>query len=380
MATKYLPIKTSSQIIILGGGLAGLTNAIDLRLRGYEVLLIEKKEYPYHKVCGEYISNEVKPYLQRLGAFPEKLNPKAIHRFEISSPSGALAACNMKMGGFGISRYAFDNFLYERGKELGVAFLLNTMATDVKFENEEFQVFLKTGETLTAKVVIGSFGKRSVLDKNLDREFFKQKTDYVGIKHHFKADFPDELVQLHNFEGGYCGLSRVENNHVNLCYLTTTEVFKQYGSIAEFEERHISQNPHLKTFLKNAEEMFAPLVISQINFSTKKVVENNILMSGDAAGLIHPLCGNGMAMAIHSAKICSEVVDQFLSGQISRKEMEKNYEKQWIKTFNSRLRFGRTVQGLFGKSRISNFGVGVAKALPFVLREVVKLSHGREVV
>ncbi len=373
-------MKTSSQIIIIGGGLAGLTNAIDLRLRGYDVLLIEKKEYPYHKVCGEYISNEVKPYLERLGAFPEKLNPKAIHRFEISSPSGAVAGCNMKMGGFGISRYAFDNFLYERGKELGVEYLLKTTATDVKFENEEFQVTLKTNETLTAKVVIGCFGKRSVLDKNLGREFFNQKTDYVGIKHHFKADFRDELVQLHNFEGGYCGLSRVENDHVNLCYLTTTKVFKQYNSIAEFEEKHISQNPHLKQFLKKAEEVFEPLVISQINFSRKKAVENNILMSGDAAGLIHPLCGNGMAMAIHSAKICSQAVHLFISGATSRKELESSYAMEWRHTFNFRLTFGHAVQGLFEQSTLSNFGVGVAKALPFALRQAVRMSHGREVI
>ncbi len=369
-----------SQIIIIGGGLAGLTNAIDLRQRGYEVLLIEKKEYPYHKVCGEYISNEVKPYLQRLGAYPASLNPKEIHRFEISSPKDTLADCNMKMGGFGISRYAFDNFLYERGKELGVEYLLNTTATDVRFENDEFQVILKTGETLTAKVVIGSFGKRSVLDKNLGREFFSQKTDYVGIKHHFKADFPDDLVQLHNFEGGYCGLSRVENNHVNLCYLTTTRVFKQYNSIAEFEAKHISQNPHLKSFLTNAEEVFEPLVISQVNFSNKKVVENHVLMSGDAAGLIHPLCGNGMAMAIHSAQICSDLVDQFLKKAISRKEMEESYVRNWKAAFDARLRFGHSIQGLFGKPTLSNAGVGLAKAFPFALRQVVKMSHGEEVL
>ena len=322
----------------------------------------------------------MKPYLQRLGAFPDELKPKAIHRFEISSPSGAIAGCEMKMGGFGISRYAFDNFLYERGKELGVEYLLNTTATDIEFENDEFRVTLKIGETLTARVVIGSFGKRSVLDKNMGREFFNEKTDYVGIKHHFKADFTDELVQLHNFEGGYCGLSRVENNHVNLCYLTTTKVFRQYNSIAEFEEKHISQNLHLKRFLENAEEVFEPLVISQINFSTKKAVENHVLMSGDAAGLIHPLCGNGMAMAIHSAKICSQAVHHFLNETTSRQELESSYALEWRHTFGARLRFGHTIQGLFGKPSLSNFGVGVAKALPIGLRQVVRMSHGREVM
>ncbi|WP_417602758.1 NAD(P)/FAD-dependent oxidoreductase [Owenweeksia hongkongensis] len=364
----------------MGGGLAGLTNAIDLRLRGYDVMLIEKKEYPFHKVCGEYISNEVKPYLQRLGAFPETLQPKSINRFEISSLSGKIASCSMKMGGFGISRYAFDNFLFERASKLGVRFMLNTTVSDVSFENDEFTVTLMNGETFKTPVVIGAFGKRSILDKKLGREFFNRKTDYVGVKHHFKADFPDDLVALHNFEGGYCGLSRVENNHVNLCYLTTTKVFKQYGSIQDIEEKHLSQNPHLKKFFENAESEFEPLVISQVNFMPKKSVENHVLMSGDAAGLIHPLCGNGMAMAIHSAKICSGVVDAFLQQRISRKEMENRYEQEWGQAFNFRLNFGKAVQGMFGKPVLSNLGVNVLSKFPGLLNKAVQLSHGKQVL
>ncbi len=283
------------------------------------------------------------------------------------------------MGGFGISRYAFDDFLYRRGRQLGVQYLLNTTVSNVTFRNESFKIDLISGEQIGARVVIGAFGKRSLLDKNLDRQFFRQKTDYVGVKHHFEAGFPDDLVALHNFEGGYCGLSKVENGHVNLCYLTTTAVFKQYEDIREIEESHLSQNPHLRDFLKNARSVYDPIVISQVNFSSKSRVENHLLMCGDAAGLIHPLCGNGMAMAIHSAKICSEVVDAFLSGKISRQEMERHYSERWGRTFNSRLRFGHAVQRLFGKPALSNLGVGVAKTLPSALRQIVKLSHGSKV-
>ena len=59
-------------VLIIGGGLAGLCNAIHLSKFGTKVLLIEKNEYPKHKVCGEYISNEVLPYLQ-LHPWPVKL-------------------------------------------------------------------------------------------------------------------------------------------------------------------------------------------------------------------------------------------------------------------------------------------------------------------
>lgn len=339
---------------------------------------MEKKDFPRHKVCGEYVSNEVKPYLQRLGAFPEDLQPKEIHRFQLSSALGKLAECGMDMGGFGISRYALDHFLYQKAQEAGAEVLTHSSVSEVEFAKEQFQVKLSTGEEFTANVVIGAYGKRSLVDKALNRDFISEKSSYVGIKHHFIADFPDDLVALHNFEGGYCGLSRVENNHVNFCYLTTTDVFKRYSSIVEMEDKHLSKNPFLKGFLKKAEPVFEkPLVISQVSFAQKPVVEKHVLMSGDAAGLIHPLCGNGMAMAIHSAKICSGKVRAFLDGRLSRQEMEGQYRQEWRREFSARLSFGKSIQGMFGNNFLTGTGVRIGRSFPGLLRQVVKLSHGQ---
>ena len=54
-------------IVILGGSLAGLTAAIHLSKLGHQITVVEKNEYPKHKVCGEYISNEVVEYFNWLG-------------------------------------------------------------------------------------------------------------------------------------------------------------------------------------------------------------------------------------------------------------------------------------------------------------------------
>ena len=52
------------KIIVIGGGLAGLTSAILLAKANFDITLIERKQYPFHRVCGEYISNEVLPFLK----------------------------------------------------------------------------------------------------------------------------------------------------------------------------------------------------------------------------------------------------------------------------------------------------------------------------
>ena len=74
-----------ADVIIIGGGLAGLTSAIHLAKANYNVLLFEKNAYPKHKVCGEYVSNEVLPYLNYLGFNPFEFGAKRIREFELTT-------------------------------------------------------------------------------------------------------------------------------------------------------------------------------------------------------------------------------------------------------------------------------------------------------
>src|SRR5690606_24208169 len=104
-----MPTKKKWDVIIVGGGLAGLTAALHLASNNQNVCLIEKNSYPHHKVCGEYVSNEVLPYLNRLGIDPFSLGAKKISNFEITNSKGVPVKTKLPLGGFGISRYCFDN-------------------------------------------------------------------------------------------------------------------------------------------------------------------------------------------------------------------------------------------------------------------------------
>ena len=101
-------------------------------------------------------------------------------------------------------------------------------------------------------------------------------------------------------------------------------------------------------------------------------------MTGDAAGMITPLCGNGMSMAFHSSKIVFESINSFLNKNITRNEMENQYTHQWKMNFERRLHAGRMIQKLFGKEFITNRFIGVVKHLPFLINRMVKATHGKE--
>ncbi|HQY12264.1 MAG TPA: FAD-dependent oxidoreductase [Ferruginibacter sp.] len=368
----------ATDIIIIGGGLAGLVSAIHLSKAGLSVIIIEKNEYPKHKVCGEYVSNEVLPYLQQLGADPMTTGAKKINRFLLSTTRGKTIETKLPLGGFGVSRYTLDHFLFQHAVQNGCSVMQDTVS-DVHFENDMFRVQTKDGNEFTARSVIGAFGKRSNLDVKLERTFIKDRSPFVAVKTHLAGDFPEDLVALHNFKGGYCGISKVENGNINACYITNYSSFQQYRNTEAFRQEVLCRNPHLKRIFENAVPVFEhPLTISQVSFSNKTTVEGHMLMCGDAAGMIHPLCGNGMAMAIHSAKIASELIlDYFNKRTISRTELEQSYNQMWNAAFKTRVTTGRIVQPFFGKDGLTRLIMYGLTHIPGVLPAIIKHTHGK---
>ena len=370
-------IPLNFDVIIIGGGLAGLSSAIHLSKNNCSVLVIEKNTYPKHKVCGEYISNEVLPYLDYLGIDVFKLGAKRINKFELSTPKNKLVKANLPLGGFGISRFCLDNDLAKKAIA-NKAVIIQDTVEDVTFANNAFLVKTKEAN-YSSKIVIGAYGKRANLDVKLKRSFIKNKSPFLAVKTHIKGTFPEDLVALHNFEGGYCGVSKVEGNSINVCYITNFEAFKKYKDIDEFQEKVVFKNTALKSIFKNSEPVFkSPLSISQISFETKNPIENHMLMCGDTAGMIHPLCGNGMSMAIRSAQMASLLIIKFCSGEIkNRKTLEKQYIREWNAEFKLRLTTGHIVANLFSKNKLAEVLIRIVKWFPFILPQIIKRTHGK---
>lgn len=312
---------------VAGGGLAGLSLSIQLVRKGYRVCLFEKEVYPFHKVCGEYISMESWDFLLRLGLSLEDWHLPMIHKLFITAPNGESISETLPLGGFGISRYKLDAALADIAKLEGVDLFENTKVYDIAFENGNHEI--QTSEGLfTTRIACACYGKKGNLDVKWKRQFLQQDEDqnYVGVKYHVQADLPEQEIALHNFHGGYCGISKIEDDKYCLCYLTSSENLKKnQQSIAVMEEKILKQNPELRKLLNSVVVLYKePLTISQISFAKKTQIENHVLCVGDAAGMITPLCGNGMSMALHGSKIAAEIIPSYLENLITREEMGKD--------------------------------------------------------
>jgi menaquinone-9 beta-reductase len=376
-------------IIIAGGGMAGLALAIQVAKAGWTVALFEKERYPFHKVCGEYISLESWNFLEELGLPLSDLNLPVIKRLLISAPGGEYIEQPLTLGGFGISRYKADEALATIARTSGVALFESTTVKDIFFEKRGFRVHTTSGD-FQARVACGTFGKRSNLDIKWKRPFTRERptklNNYIGVKYHIRPDadvsndeYPADLIALHNFRDGYCGISKIEDDRYCLCYLTTARNLQLNGnSIPEMEKNVLRQNPFLDKIFSSSIRLFDnPVAIAQISFEKKSQVENHVLLIGDAAGMITPLSGNGMSMALHGSKIAFRCIDAFLRGQLARHEMEQEYMDQWNRQFGKRLLAGRLLQRVFGNESGTNFMIHLLKPFPRLVTFLIRQTHGQ---
>ncbi|MBI3142962.1 MAG: FAD-dependent monooxygenase [Bacteroidetes bacterium] len=371
----------SYEVGIVGGGMAGLAAANLLASQGHSVVVFEKGHYPAHKVCGEYLSNESLPFLGKLGLDIESLGGQHIGRFAITHPSGKKLETPLPLGGYGISRYALDDAMANAALAKGAIVLQGVRAQSILHRpmTDDFEIQTDCGP-FQFKSVVAAYGKRSKLDK--PRGFATstpdRKNNFVGIKYHLRSDIPDDLIELHLFEQGYAGISRVENGRTCFCYLTTAQMLQKAGSISQLEHRYLARNPYLAHHLSHSEHLYShPLSISQVSFGDKGTVWQHSLMAGDSAGMITPLTGNGMSMALHGAQLAAYHLDRYLRGLTDRTRMETHHARDWRAAFGLRVQTARRLQGLLLNTHLSSLAISILRPLPGVARRLIRLTHGK---
>ena len=367
------------QCAIVGGGLAGLCLAIQLADKGISVVLFEKNRYPFHKVCGEYISMESWNFLNELGLPLDELNLPRINELGISSENGFMLNTPLPLGGFGISRYSLDNYLCEIARKKNVTIVENCKVFDVHQTDKNTSEINTSSGVYHAVVVCGTYGKYTPAFVKDDKETKSSKLNYIGVKYHIKTNLNPNRIELHNFKDGYCGVSKVDADAYCLCYLANSNDLQQAGNdIKKLEETILYKNPFLKQYFTESEFLFkSPLVISNVTFQKKDTYKNSVFLVGDSAGSITPLCGNGMSMAMRASKLLAQLLANYFNKSITKDQLVKEYDTMWNKNFNTRIKSGYYLQHLFGKKRTTDITLRLLDKMPVVTKKIISLTHGQ---
>jgi flavin-dependent dehydrogenase len=369
-------------VAVIGGGLAGCSAAIRLAQQGLQVILCEASDYPRHKVCGEFMSPGCQAQFEALGvaADVQSQGAASITSTLISTPDGTCWQAELPGSAVGISRYYLDARLVDEARHLGVDVRINTPVTDISGSLTDKNADDNTGEagftlqtrqreTIQAQAVIGAHGKRSTVDRVLDRPFMKSQHPFVGLKQHMRNLPVQNRVELHTFPGGYCGISHIEDGLTNVCLLVRLDAFQAHGGgdVAQFIGWMQSQNPLLAQRLRDARPVLDDwLSIARVPFVSRQVVTNQILMAGDAAGMITPLTGDGMEIALQSGELVARHLTAYFREHHRADRLFSGYRQAWHETFQKRVRLGRISQFFMLRPAWLRPGLKLFQVLPGV--------------
>ncbi len=317
-------------LVIIGGGLAGSASAIWAAREGYEVLLIEKETRPHDKVCGEFLSIEAQHDLQELGIDLQTLGAQAITHLDLGNNKYHHHAL-LPFTGQSLSRRILDESLLNLAEESGTTIQRGGIVVGLDRQNDFWSIAMHTGEMLQAKNVFLATGKHDL--KGWGRKKTKDH-DLIGFKMHFQCHDQNSSQQKNSvilalLKQGYAGLEPIEKNKINLCLVIRKKKFialgKDWNTLLTWA---CSQNMSLRQHLENTSPCWKrPLAMYGIPYGyvcpqQHGVLFPNLYHLGDQAAVIPSFCGDGMAMALGSARLA---VQHLATGTHASYQARVNY-------------------------------------------------------
>lgn len=367
------------EFAVIGGGPAGATLASLLAKKGRDVVLIDRDTFPRDKVCGEFLSYDAAPVLEVLG----------LGRLADSCAAPAISTCvvhgrrrsfsfEFPKAARGLSRLTLDHALISKAAQLGARVLTATTVTKLERNGDETTLVCEAGEgtfTVTAAMAFGAWGRWGRLDRALQREFVSDRSRrHFGFKRHYHVDRADHTIELYSFSRGYLGVAAVDGGHTNISGLVhDSRLGTLKGGWPKFTEILAAESSKLNRLFANATPAGDFLTSDPVLFGAKSAVSDGLSFTGDAAAMIDPLTGNGMAMAMQSAVLLATHAQRTLGGGDA-----SAYGAEYASRFDARVRWSRRVALLLSHPALLDAAIATtpARAIASSLLKRTRAAEG----
>jgi len=351
-------------VLVVGGGLAGSAVATMLARAGIAVTLVEQYAEARHKMCGEFLSTEAYESLQVLGVDVRALGAVPVGRVRLAGRGGCVEH-ELPFRAWSLTRRALDEAMLGMAAASGVELRRGERVEALKADGSGWRARTSGGTELVAPDVFCASGKHDL--RGYARPEGVQGT-LVAFKQYFRLDAGvsaelEGAIELMLFREGYAGLQMVEGGCANLCLLVEARRFKELGGRWEaLLGAMVAECPHLRARLHGAEAVLErPLSLSRIPYGyvRREVRERGLWYLGDQAAVIPSFSGDGMSIALHSARVAAEV---HLSGQgageLTRRLHAELGGQMWRATAMSRMMVSDAGQGVV---------CGAVRVMPWLL-------------
>lgn len=368
--------------IVIGAGIAGSSTALQLAGQDHRTVLLDRQEFPRHKTCGEFMSPETKEMLEVLGIhlMSHKIVPGTMDKARIILPHGGEIEAPLPGHAIGISRYELDRILHQKAQSAGAEIVTKTKVTGIrKLDDHRYEVDTKQEDgqvTYQARAVIGAFGTKKPRGIKSAPEETRDDTVYIGIKSHFNGINVPDQVELYFCNGGYIGISPIEDGKANIAALLTLESVQGGGkSVPEILQTASRSNKILaKRLAEGTPVPGSQVSIAPLSLSNIPEPWSDFPHVGDAMLMIPPLCGDGMSIALRSSLLCAGWTDKYLRGILSYDQWQRGYTEEANAEFTQLLKRARRIQKLaFAKT--NRLYPGLARVFPGLAKYIVKATR-----
>lgn len=372
-------------ICIVGGGPAGLTTALYLAKFGLASTVIEKSTFPRDKICGDAFSGKVSWALRNLDApFETEVHQQ---NFQLASWGVKFYGTKNnelnvpfklnyntkedKAPGFIAKRKDFDFFLYQKASNNPLIEILENVNV-CEFSRNENSIIIASKNKATVfetKILVAADGPYSKIAKDLMNFHISDDYNCLGLRAYYNnVDDLDKdgFIELHFLEEllpGYFWIFPLPNGGANVGAGIRTDLMRHKKiNLKKAFQKIVDEHPIISKRFKNAQ------LVDDIKFHGlplggmhRKISSNNLMLIGDAAGLVDPFTGEGIGNAMISGKIAAETIAKAVKENDFSEKTLSNYDKEVYRRLGSELSLSKKMQELTKYPWLFNFVINKAR-------------------
>lgn len=368
-----------TQILVIGAGPAGTMASVHLSLAGIPHILADQFRFPRDKICGDALSGKVFNELKRANIpYPEELLNETLmspcHGIRFTAPGARSFELPFKLDehtgerapGAVCSRFEFDHFLFKKAVCSPFCTFVEGRLIEAEISEQHGSAMLKNKDQLISvnfEVVLSADGDKSLIARKYGGKRIFPKSYSAGLRQYY-AGVKDlhargyiELIFLKELLPGYLWIFPMGNGKANVgAGMLKKDISERKINLREWMQEAITRHPVLKERFQDA----VPLEEVRgwglpLGGKKNKISGNRFLLLGDAASLIDPFTGEGIANAMISGRVAAGVCAKALLEKRLDAAYLKEYDRQLYKKVGSELRLSKWIQKLVRYPALMNF-------------------------
>jgi geranylgeranyl reductase family protein len=357
-------------VLVVGAGPAGAAAGLAAKRRGLEVLVVDKARFPRDKTCGDGLTTAALRLLEQLGVdLPALPGYMAVRETVLVSPSGRRVSLPLPPDGdyaAVVPRVELDNALVSKARDAGVKVLDGTPVKGVEITADGVDVSLDDNGGVRAGFVIAADGHYSFVRRCVRPPAPPELGTWHAFRQYFRGVDDPRLYVL--FEAdllpGYAWVFPLPDGHANVGF----GVLRRPGMTGKelnARWRELLTRPSVRAVLGPDAEPEAthrawPIPAS---FDYDALADGRVLYVGDAANVVDPMTGEGIAQAIETAALA---VDAIATGDAAGVGLR--YREGVRRALGRDLRFAAALQRVLRSRRGARAAVRIAGLTPWTRR------------